>query len=43
VVEEAATDVIALGHAFGNTEPWHDPDFIDKVLVLQRQRRESIP
>ena len=42
VVEEAATDVIALGHAFGNTEPWQDPDFIDKVLVLQRQRQESI-
>lgn len=24
VVEEAATDVIALGHALGNAEPWHD-------------------
>lgn len=46
VVEEAATDVIALGHALGhalgNAEPWHDPDFIDKVLTLQRQRQESI-
>lgn len=42
VVEEAATDVIALGHALGNAEPWHDPDFIDKVVVLQRQRQESI-
>jgi predicted ATPase len=42
VVEEAATDVIALSHAVGNTEPWQDPDFIDKVLVLQRQRQESI-
>ena len=42
VVEEAATDVIALGHALGNAEPWQDPDFIDKVLVLQRQRQESI-
>ena len=42
VVEEAATDVIALGHALGNAKPWQDPDFIDKVLVLQRQRQESI-
>ena len=42
VVEEAATDVIALDHALGNAEPWHDPDFIDTVITLQRQRQESI-
>jgi len=42
VVEEAATDVIALGHALGQAEPWQDRDFIDKVLTLQRQRRESV-
>jgi predicted ATPase len=42
VVEEAATDVIALGHALGIAEPWHDPGFIDKVIALQRQRQESI-
>lgn len=42
VVEEAATDVIALGHALGSAEPWHDPGFIDKVITLQRQRQESI-
>lgn len=38
VIEEAATDIIALGHA----EPWHDHDFIDKVITLQQQRQESI-
>jgi len=41
VVEEAATDVIALGHALGQAEPWQDRDFIGKVLALQRRRQES--
>jgi predicted ATPase len=42
VVEEAATDVIALGHALGHEEPWHDHDFIDKVVTLQRRRLDSV-
>jgi len=42
VVEEAATDVIALGIALGREEPWRDDDFIDKVLALQRQRQNSV-
>ena len=42
VVEEAATDVIALGNALGSEEPWRDRDFIDKVLALQRQRQRSV-
>ena len=42
VVEEAATDVIALGNALGNKEPWRDHDFIDKVITLQRQRQRSV-
>jgi predicted ATPase len=42
VVEEAATDVIALGHALGLTEPWRDRDFIDKVITLQRQRQDPV-
>lgn len=42
VVEEAATDVIALGNAAGREEPWLDYDFIDKVITLQRRRRDSI-
>jgi predicted ATPase len=40
VVEEAATDVIALGNALGQEEPWHDPAFTDKVAALQRHRQD---
>jgi predicted ATPase len=42
VVEEAATDVIALGQALGHSEPWRDHDFIDKVIALQRQRQDYV-
>lgn len=42
VVEEAATDVIALGNALDRAEPWHDLDFIDKVIALQRQRQDAV-
>ena len=38
VVEEAATDVIALEQAKGVSEPWLDPRFIGKVVNLQRAR-----
>jgi predicted ATPase len=45
VVEEAATDVIALCHAKGIAEPWTwtRPDFIDAIVNLQhtRERRAS--
>jgi predicted ATPase len=43
VVEEAATDVIAVGNALGRVEPWQDHDFIDKVVTLQRRRQDSLP
>lgn len=39
-VEEAATDVIALEQAKGVAEPWTDPGFIDRIVALQRQRRD---
>jgi predicted ATPase len=39
VVEEAATDVIALEQAQGRPEPWTSPGFIDLVVTLQRQRQ----
>jgi predicted ATPase len=39
VVEEAATDVIALEQAGGVAEPWTDPSFIDLVVDLQRSRQ----
>jgi predicted ATPase len=38
VVEEAATDVIALWQARGVAEPWTIPAFIDAVIELQTQR-----
>ena len=42
VVEEAATDVIALEQAKGVVEPWTDPGFIDRIVALQRQRRLTV-
>ena len=39
VVEEAATDVIALEQARGNAEPWLRPEFIDSIAHLQRRRQ----
>lgn len=39
VVEEAATDVIALQQALGRPEPWREPGFPDRVLDLQRKRQ----
>lgn len=39
VVEEAATDVIALEQAPGNPEPWMQPGFIDTIVRLQKQRQ----
>jgi predicted ATPase len=38
VVEEAATDVIALWQAKGIAEPWARPEFIDAVVSLQQTR-----
>jgi predicted ATPase len=40
VVEEAATDVIALSNALRCDEPWSEPGFIDKVVALQRRRQD---
>jgi predicted ATPase len=38
VVEEAATDVIALANALGQEQPWRDNTFPDRIVDLQRQR-----
>ena len=40
VVEEAATDVIALGNALGCDTPWEEPGFVDKIVALQQRRRD---
>jgi predicted ATPase len=42
VVDEAATDAIALDKALGHEEPWHEHAFIDKVVALQLQRQNSM-
>ncbi len=41
VVEEAATDVIALELALGRSEPSMRPGFADAIACLQRQREEQ--
>jgi predicted ATPase len=41
VVEEAATDVIALELALGNPEPHAHPAFIDTIVGLQRRRQQA--
>jgi len=39
VVEEAATDIMALEQARGVAEPWKHPSFIDSITELQRRRQ----
>ncbi|MEU7832778.1 MULTISPECIES: AAA family ATPase [unclassified Nonomuraea] len=41
VVEEAATDVIALRQAQGESEPWTKPSFVEAIVTLQRRRQEQ--
>lgn len=42
VVEEAATDIIALDHALGHEQPWHDHTFLDKIVTLQQHRQNAV-
>ncbi|GCE31321.1 hypothetical protein KDA_68050 [Dictyobacter alpinus] len=39
IVEEAATDVITREHLLGQSDPWMQSDFIDKIIHLQKQRQ----
>jgi predicted ATPase len=41
VVPEAATDVVTARLAVGEAEHWAGPLFIDRIAVLQRQRRQA--
>ena len=41
VVEEAATDIIALWQANGIGEAWTRPDFIDAIVGLQQSRERK--
>ncbi len=42
VVEEAATDIIALRQAQGIAEPWTHASFIDDIANLQKQRQMRV-
>jgi predicted ATPase len=42
VVEEAATDIIALRQAQGIGEPWRHASFIDDIANLQKQRQMQV-
>jgi predicted ATPase len=42
VVEEAATDIIALRQAQGIAEPWKHPSFIDNIANLQKLRQMRV-
>jgi predicted ATPase len=42
VVEEAATDVIALNQALGRDQPWDENAFIDSIVTLQRRRQDRV-
>lgn len=41
VVEEAATDIIALDQARGVAEPWNEPSFPDRICRLQHARQTT--
>jgi predicted ATPase len=41
VVEEAATDLIALRHAQGIDEPWIEPRFLSDLTGMQIRRQEE--
>lgn len=43
VVEEAATDVIALQQALGRPLPWQGSEFLDLIVALQRRRQLAAP
>lgn len=38
VIPESATDIIALEQDRGIIQPWNLPDFIDKIIISQKQR-----
>jgi len=42
VVEEAATDIIALRHSQGVDDAWTRPGFIDDITNLQKQRQVRV-
>ena len=42
-VHVRATDVIAVEQARAVDEPWDSDDFVDRIVLLQRQRQAQVP
>ena len=42
VIHEAATDVIAQEQAKGIEKPWEEPDFVDEIIFMQKERQMTI-
>ncbi len=38
-INEAATDIIAEEQKLKNKEPWQDPKFLEKIIILQKERQ----
>lgn len=38
VVHEAATDVISQEQVKGIEKPWEEPDFVDQITYMQKER-----
>ena len=41
VIHEAATDVISQEQAKGIEKPWEEPEFVDKITRMQKERQMS--
>jgi predicted ATPase len=39
VIHEAATDVISQEQAKGCNAPWEEPEFVDKITLMQKERQ----
>ena len=39
VIHEAATDVISTEQAKGMEKPWEEPEFVDKITLMQKERQ----
>ena len=39
VIHEAATDVISIEQTKGCDAPWEEPEFVDKITLMQKERQ----
>lgn len=38
VIHEAATDIISQGRSHGIDRPWEEPEFVDLIVSMQKER-----